>query len=120
MLADSANPAKDGDAKALAYLHQKVDMVASPPKRRRDIRLRFIPLAVLFFAATALPHFNQNHADAVGDLALVASQHTEAVAGSSSIADEALKDIGTWQGQCFTWVKEVVDRATPYTMGYGY
>ena len=37
-----------------------------------------------------------------------------------NLADEALKDLGTWGGQCFNWVKGVVDRATPYTMGWGY
>ena len=121
MLADSANPSKGGDAKARAYLHRQVDKAASPPKRSHDIRVRLIPFAVLFFAATALPTVHQDRAFASGDvLPSHASTELEAVASSSTIADEALKDLGTWQGQCFTWVKKVVDRATPYTMGYGY
>ncbi len=121
MLADSANPSKGGDATARAYLHPSVDRAAGLPKRRRDIRVRLIPLAVLFFAATALTTVHQDRAAAAGDtLPLRANSELESVAGSSTIADAALQDLGTWQGQCFTWVKKVVDRATPYTMGYGY
>lgn len=121
MLADSANPSKGGDAKARAYLHLTVDRAAGLPKRSRDIRVRLIPLAVLFFAATALTTVHQDRASAAGDTRPpIAASELESVAGSSSIADAALQDLGTWQGQCFTWVKKVVDRATPYTMGFGY
>lgn len=106
---------------ARAYLHQLVDTAAGLPKRRRDIRVRLIPLAVLFFAATALTTVHQDRASAAGDTRPAgAAGELESVASSSSIADAALQDLGTWQGQCFTWVKKVVDRATPYTMGFGY
>jgi hypothetical protein len=76
---------------------------------------------VLFFAATALTTVHQDRASASGDTRPpLAAGELEAVVGSSTIADDALQDLGTWQGQCFTWVKKVVDRATPYTMGFGY
>ena len=97
-----------------------MDRAAGLPKRRHEIRVRLIPLAVLFFAATALPSLHSDRAAAAGIPAPAAAHSVSAVADSSSIADEALKDLGTWQGQCFTWVKKVVDRATPYTMGFGY
>ena len=75
---------------------------------------------VLFFVVTAFPSLHQGRASAASLPLPEANHATVSVAGSSTIADEALKDLGTWQGQCFTWVKKVVDRATPYTMGWGY
>ena len=120
MLAESANPPKGGDATARAYLHFRVDTAAGLPKRRHDIRVRLIPFAVLFFTLMALPTLHQDRASAAAIPMPASGQDHAAIAGSSTIADEALKDLHTWQGQCFTWVKKVVDRATPYTMGYGY
>ena len=97
-----------------------MDRAAGLPKRRRHIRVRLIPFAVLFFALTALPSLDLNRVSAAGIPVTRVAHETDAVVGSSTIADEALKDLGTWQGQCFTWVKKVVDRSTSYTLGFGY
>jgi hypothetical protein len=74
----------------------------------------------LLFAVTALPATQPSHASAASNATAAVVQETDAIAASSTIADEALKDLGTWQGQCFTWVKKVVDQATSYSMGFGY
>lgn len=68
----------------------------------------------------ALPTLNSDHASAATLPEGAVTHGTAAIASSSTIADAALKDLGTWQGQCFNWVKKVVDRATPYSMGWGY
>lgn len=37
-----------------------------------------------------------------------------------AIVATALEDVGTWGGQCWPWVREVVERATGNKMGFGY
>lgn len=39
---------------------------------------------------------------------------------TSPIADRAMKDLGTWQGECWLWVKQVVFEATGRQMGFDY
>ncbi|MFN8616180.1 MAG: hypothetical protein U0837_03715 [Dehalococcoidia bacterium] len=39
---------------------------------------------------------------------------------SSPIATRALQDLGTWQGECWIWMKKVVFEATGKTIGYDY
>ena len=67
----------------------------------------------------ALPSARDQHAFAA-DLDVNSGAAAAPSASGLNIADEALKDLGTWQGQCFTWVKDVVQRATGATMGWGY
>ena len=89
------------------------------PKRSHRIRVRLLPLAVLLFMVIALPSARDQRVFAAG----IDTSWNDATAPSASglnIADEALQDLGTWQGQCFTWVKDVVQRATGATMGWGY
>lgn len=38
----------------------------------------------------------------------------------SPIAQRALRDVGTYQGDCWPWVRKVVQDATGKTMGFGY
>jgi len=74
---------------------------------------------VLFFTIIALPSARDEHAFAA-DLDASLGDAVAPSASGLNIADEALKDLGTWQGQCFTWVKDVVQRATGATMCWGY
>jgi hypothetical protein len=39
---------------------------------------------------------------------------------SNPIATRALADLGTWQGECWLWMKKVVFEATGKTIGYDY
>lgn len=39
---------------------------------------------------------------------------------SNPIATRALQDLGTWQGECWVWMKKVVFEATGKTIGYDY
>ncbi|HET7737376.1 MAG TPA: hypothetical protein VFK32_02265 [Tepidiformaceae bacterium] len=43
-----------------------------------------------------------------------------AQAPESAIAARALADVGTWQGDCWPWVRQVVLEATGKSMGFGY
>jgi hypothetical protein len=96
-----------------------VGKAAGLPKRSHRIHVRLLPLAVLLFTIIALPSARDQHAFAAG--LDVRSEASPAPAASGlNIADEALKDVNTWQGQCFTWVKDVVERATGAQMGWGY
>lgn len=38
----------------------------------------------------------------------------------SAVAQRALRDLGTYQGDCWPWVRKVVQEATGKTMGFGY
>lgn len=100
---------------------RQVETAADLPKRSRSIRVQALSLAVLLFIVIALPSARDGRAQAAGFA--TPSGIAPATAPSASglnIADEALKDLGTWQGQCFTWVKDVVERATGRVMGWGY
>lgn len=48
------------------------------------------------------------------------SRPAAAVAPSNPIAERALLDLGTWQGECWQWMKKVVFEATGKTVGFGY
>ncbi len=74
---------------------------------------------MLLFTIIALPSARDQHAFAAGIDARSEASPAPAASGLN-IADEALKDLNTWQGQCFTWVKDVVERATGAQMGWGY
>ncbi len=39
---------------------------------------------------------------------------------SSPVATRALQDLGTWQGECWIWMKKVVFEATGKTIGFDY
>jgi hypothetical protein len=39
---------------------------------------------------------------------------------ANPIVDRAMLDLGTWQGECWTWMKKVVLEATGKTVGYDY
>jgi len=47
-------------------------------------------------------------------------QPARAQSYDSAIAQRALQDLGTYQGDCWPWVKRVVQDATGKTMGFGY
>lgn len=74
---------------------------------------------MLLFTIIALPSARDQHAFAA-ELDVRSAASPAPAATGLNIADEALKDLNTWQGQCFTWVKGVVERATGAQMGWGY
>jgi hypothetical protein len=43
-----------------------------------------------------------------------------AVTTSNPIAERAMLDLGTWQGECWQWMKKVVFEATGKTVGFDY
>jgi hypothetical protein len=53
-------------------------------------------------------------------LALAAPDAGPAPTAQSSIVARALQDVDTWQGECWSWMKKVVQDATGKSMGYDY
>lgn len=43
-----------------------------------------------------------------------------AVSPSNAIAERAMQDLGTWQGECWQWMKKVVFEATGQNVGFDY
>lgn len=89
------------------------------PKTSHRIQVRLLPLAVLLFMVIALPSARDQRVFA----AEIDTNWNDATAPSASglnIADDALRHLGTRQGQCFIWVKDVVQRATGATMDWGW
>lgn len=56
----------------------------------------------------------------VAAVSLLSSPTPSAAAPTHPIAVRALEDLGTWQGECWQWMKEVVHSATGMTVGFGY
>jgi hypothetical protein len=56
----------------------------------------------------------------VAVLSLVSSPTHSSAAPTHPIAIRAMEDLGTWQGECWQWMKKVVYDATGKTVGFGY
>lgn len=76
-------------------------------------RLTAHPTPAMLLAAAILAV-----AFALADVTSADAQEPESV--GDAIAEEALKQEGTWGGQCWPFVKNVVEAATGSSMGFGY
>ena len=56
----------------------------------------------------------------VAVMSLVSSPTHSTAAPSHPIAIRALEDLGTWQGECWPWMRKVVLEATGKSVGFGY
>src|SRR3972149_6542303 len=52
--------------------------------------------------------------------AVVLAQGATATTPSNAIAERAIRDLGSWQGECWQWMKNVVSEATGQTVGLDY
>ena len=52
--------------------------------------------------------------------AVVLAQGATATTPSNAIAERAIRDLGSWQGECWQWMKNVVSEATGQTVGFDY
>jgi hypothetical protein len=72
-------------------------------------RLTLAGILLSVVASLALPH-----------LALAAPDANGAPPSPNPIVARALKDADTWQGECWSWMKKVVQEATGKAMGFDY
>ncbi len=56
----------------------------------------------------------------VAAVSLLSSPTPSAAAPTDPIAIRAIEDLGTWQGECWQWMKKVVYSATGKSVGFGY
>lgn len=58
----------------------------------------------------------------IGAMAVLsmANAAPNAATSTNAIVARALQDTGTWQGECWPWVRKVVEEATDHTMGFDY
>ena len=70
------------------------------------------------------PHRPARAAILLAIVAIIAAagfaQRTTATTPSSAIAERAIQDLGSWQGECWQWMKKVVAEATGQTVGFDY
>lgn len=96
-------------------------MRLSPP--RVLVRLRRLPLWLAALAVLlALPPtdaLGASRAPVATGVATVSVDPFDAPI-ASSILGLASQAVGSYQGECFPWVRRVVERATGVTMGFGY
>jgi len=48
------------------------------------------------------------------------SRPADAATPSEAIAERAMRDLGTWQGECWQWMKKIVAEATGRQVGFDY
>jgi hypothetical protein len=70
------------------------------------------------------PHRPTLAAILVAVVAIIAAvglaQRVTATTPSNAIAERALRDLGSWQGECWQWMKKVVAEATGQSIGFDY
>ncbi len=70
------------------------------------------------------PHRPALAAILVAFVAIIAAvglvQGATASTPSNAIAERALRDLGSWQGECWQWMKKVVSEATGQSVGFDY
>ena len=85
--------------------------------RSRNIALAVVALAIaISLVASGAPRLEAASTPAAEAHAQIAPD----AATYGPIASRALQDLHTWVGQCFPWVRLVVQAATGRTMGFGY